>query len=98
MNERAKNEARPVGASRFLILTLGTELYGINAMRVREIIRPTAISPVPKSPKHILGVINLRGKVLPVIDLRIKLDLPFTGQTERTCIVVIESSPDAKLI
>jgi len=97
MSERANLDPRQVGASRFLTVSLGQEVYGINAMRVREIIRPTTISPVPRSPKHILGVINLRGKVLPVLDLRIKLDLAFTGETDRTCIVVIESGKDSKL-
>jgi chemotaxis signal transduction protein len=89
MNERATTENHQA-AGRFLTITLGRELYAINALRVREIIRPIAISPVPKSLKHVLGVVNLRGKVLPVIDLRIKLDLP-APRTDHTCIVVVET-------
>jgi purine-binding chemotaxis protein CheW len=98
MSASATAERRQSGAARFLTLTLGQELYALNALRVREIIRPLPTSPVPKSPKHILGVLNLRGKIVPVIDLRIKFDLPFTGRTERTCIVVVEAGPDRKQI
>lgn len=76
---------------RFLTLTLGQELYGLDVMSVREIIRPLDISPVPKAPPHVLGVVNLRGKIIPIVDLRIKFDLEFTGRTERTCIVVVQT-------
>jgi purine-binding chemotaxis protein CheW len=90
-------EHRLAGAGRFLSLTLGKELYALNALRVREIIRPHVISPVPKSPKHLLGVMNLRGKIVPVMDLRVKFELTFTGRTDRTCIVVVETGADLKL-
>lgn len=93
----AAAKSRSAAANRFLTLTLGEELYGLDAMRVREIIRPLDISPVPNSPRHLLGVINLRGKIVPIIDLRIRFNLQFTGQTDRTCIVVVESGPSAKL-
>jgi purine-binding chemotaxis protein CheW len=98
MSAIATAERRQAGTARFLTLTLGQELYALNALRVREIIRPVATSPVPKSPKHVLGVINLRGKIVPVVDLRIKFDLPFAGRTERTCIVVVEAGPELKQI
>jgi purine-binding chemotaxis protein CheW len=98
MSVIATVERRQSGAARFLTLTLGQELYALNALRVREIIRPVATSPVPKSPKHLLGVMNLRGKIVPVVDLRIKFDLAFTGRTERTCIVVVEAGPHLKQI
>lgn len=78
-------------ANRFLTVTLGHESYALSATNVREIIRPVEISPVPRSPKHLLGVINLRGKIIPVVDLRIRFDLEFTGRTERTCIVVVQT-------
>ncbi len=81
----------PTAATRFLTVTLGTETYAISALNVREIIRPLDISPVPRTAPHLLGVINLRGKIVPVIDLRMKFGLPFTGRTERTCIVVAQT-------
>jgi purine-binding chemotaxis protein CheW len=76
--------------TRVLTLTLGRELYALNVLSVREIIRPLDISPVPRAPAEYLGVVNLRGKIVPVIDLRIKFGLEFTGRTERTCIVVVQ--------
>src|SRR3954468_9776129 len=81
----------PAAAHRFLTVTLGDELYAFPALNVREILRPPEISPVPKAPAHLLGVTNLRGKIIPVVDLRIRFGLPFTGQTERTCIVVVQT-------
>ena len=48
------------------------------------------ITPVPKMPEHVRGVINLRGKVIPVIDLRIKLDLPSAEATDKTCVIVLD--------
>jgi purine-binding chemotaxis protein CheW len=91
----AKSRAKAV-ANRFLTLTLGDELYALSALRVREIIRPIEVSPVPQAPPHVLGVINLRGKVVPIVDLRIKFGLEFTGRTDRTCIVVVESGRENK--
>lgn len=84
------------GFTRYLTLTLGRELYAIHALRVREIIRPLEVSPVPNSPKHLLGMVNLRGKIVPVVDLRIKFQLEFTGRTDRTCIVVVESGAEKR--
>src|SRR5436189_2031272 len=84
-------ERKTVPAKRVLTLALGKERYALNVMSVREIIRPMDISPVPRAPAEFLGVINLRGKIIPVIDLRIKFGLEFTGRTERTCIVVVQT-------
>ena len=76
---------------RALSLTLGNEVYAIDVLTVREIIRPMEISPVPRMPAEFLGVINLRGKIVPVVDLRIKFGLKFTGHSGRTCIVVVQT-------
>jgi purine-binding chemotaxis protein CheW len=84
-----KKNARAI--LRVLTLRLGKELYAIDVLNVREIIRPMEISPVPRAAAEFLGVINLRGKIVPVINLRIKLGLDFSGPTERTCIVVVQS-------
>jgi purine-binding chemotaxis protein CheW len=80
---------RKSAAKRVLTLSLGKERYALDVMSVREIIRPIDISPVPRAPTEFLGVINLRGKIIPVVDLRIKFGLEFTGRTDRTCIVVV---------
>lgn len=97
MNSGATREKKNSAANRVLTLTLGKECYALNVLNVREIIRPLDISPVPRAPAEFLGVINLRGKIVPVIDLRIKFGLEFTGRTDRTCIVVVqtESHPGA---
>jgi purine-binding chemotaxis protein CheW len=91
MSQSATTDKKTNGTSRVLTLTLGKELYAVNVLDVREIIRPLDISPVPRAPAEFLGVINLRGKIVPVVDLRIKFGLAFTGRTERTCIVVVQT-------
>ena len=92
MSSGSSVEKKAGGATtRALTLTLGKELYALDVLNVREIIRPMEISPVPRAPAEYLGVINLRGKIVPVIDLRIKFGLEFTGRTERTCIIVVQS-------
>ncbi|MSU60925.1 MAG: purine-binding chemotaxis protein CheW [Pedosphaera sp.] len=77
-------------AGKHLTFRLGNESYGIAVLKIREIIRLTAITAVPKMPTYIKGVINLRGKVIPVVDLRIKFGLPEAESNERTCIVVVQ--------
>jgi len=59
-------------------------------LKVREIIKVMDITQVPQVPAHVRGVINLRGKVIPVIDLRLKFGLPSQAYTERTCIIVVD--------
>lgn len=81
-------------AGKYLTFVLGNECYGIHGLRVREIIRMVDITPVPQMPAYVKGVINLRGKVIPVIDLRVKFALAKTDITERTCIVVVQIPGD----
>ncbi len=75
---------------RYLTFQLGQESYGIAVMRVREIIRMTEVTGVPQLPSHIKGVINLRGKIIPILDLRCRFELSRIEDTERTCIVVVQ--------
>ena len=75
---------------KFLTFTLGNEEYGVPVLKVREIIKVMDITQVPQVPDYVLGVINLRGKVIPVIDLRRKFGFPATEHTERTCIIVVD--------
>lgn len=91
MSNSATTEKKSPIANRVLTLTLGKELYAMSVLNVREIIRPLDISPVPRAPAEFLGVINLRGKIVSVVDLRIKFGLEFTGRTDRTCIIVVQT-------
>jgi purine-binding chemotaxis protein CheW len=84
---------------KYLTFALSGEEYGISILKVKEIIGIMAITPVPQTPGYVKGVINLRGKVIPVIDLRLKFDMESIDYTERTCIIVVEiSSGDRKIL
>jgi purine-binding chemotaxis protein CheW len=78
------------GVGKYLTFVVGREEYGLPVLKVREIIKVMDITHVPQVPDHVLGVINLRGKVIPVIDLRRKFGCPAQDHTERTCIIVAE--------
>lgn len=75
---------------KYLTFTLGRETYGVPVLAVREIIRLCPITPVAAMPPHVRGVINLRGKVIPLVDLRLRFGLPATEEHDRTCIVVTQ--------
>lgn len=77
-------------AGKYLTFDLAEEEYGLEILRVREIIGMMDITPVPRTPDFVLGVINLRGKVIPVADLRLKFGLPYKEPDERTCVIVVE--------
>jgi purine-binding chemotaxis protein CheW len=77
-------------AGKYLTFVLGVEEYGIEILKVREIIGVMDITPVPRTPHYIKGVINLRGKVIPVIDLRLKFDMEEKEYTNETCIIVVD--------
>jgi len=75
---------------RYLTFRLGRESYGLPVLGVREIIRPCPITPVPRMPDYIKGVVNLRGKVIPILDLRAKFQLSTRNYGERACIIVVQ--------
>lgn len=77
-------------AGRYLTFSLGAESFGLPVLNVREIIRLCPITPVPRMPEYIKGVINLRGTVIPVLDLRAKFQMPVTAYGERACIIVVQ--------
>jgi purine-binding chemotaxis protein CheW len=77
-------------AGKYLTFILGSESYGIAVIKVREIIRPINITLVPQMPVFVKGVINLRGKMIPIVDLRLKFELAEAKDTERMCIVVVQ--------
>jgi purine-binding chemotaxis protein CheW len=81
---------RQAMVGKYLTFALGPEEYGLPVLRVREIIKIMDITAVPQVPSYVKGVINLRGKVIPVIDLRLKFGFAEQAYTERTSIVVVE--------
>lgn len=80
---------RRVAGGKFLTFFLAKEEYGIEILKVQEIIGTMAITPVPRTPDHLRGVINLRGKIIPVVDLRLKLGLP--AAEGQNCIIVVRA-------
>ena len=78
--------------SKFLTFFLAEEEYGIEIIKVQEIIGLLPITRVPQTPQYVRGVINLRGRVIPVIDLRSKFNLPPVPATPETCIIVVEAN------
>jgi len=76
---------------KFLTFFLDDEEYGFEILKVQEIIGMMSVTPVPQTPPFVQGVINLRGKVIPIIDLRLKFAMPAVPQTEETCIIVVRA-------
>ena len=90
---QVKEEMENAGTGRggkYLTFTMADEEYGISILKIKEIIGMMRITTVPQTPDFIKGVINLRGKVIPVIDLRLRFCIEAMEYTERTCIIVIE--------
>jgi purine-binding chemotaxis protein CheW len=83
---------------KYLTFSLAGEEYGIGILKVKEIIGMMPITIVPQTPPYIKGVINLRGKVIPVIDLRLKFMMTAADYTERTCIIVVEITTAGRTI
>ncbi len=80
---------------KYLTFSLASEEYGISILKIKEIIGMMPITSVPQTPEYIKGVVNLRGKVIPVMDLRLRFSMPAMDYTERTCIIVVENSGQA---
>lgn len=93
MTDERTNTAEDVNDEvlQWVTYRLGEETYGINVMQVQEVLRYTEIAPVPGAPDYVLGIINLRGNVVTVIDTRARFGLPPTETTDNTRIVIIES-------
>lgn len=79
-----------VAAGKYLTFGLGGESYGIPILKVREIIKLIPVTAIPQMPPYIKGVLNLRGRIIPVVDMRIKFDMNASENTDRTCIVVVQ--------
>jgi len=87
-----------IKAGKYLTFKLAEEDYGISLLKVREIIGMMPITSVPRTPEFVKGVINLRGKVIPVTDLRLRFGMPESAYTDRTCIIVVEIRTDASTV
>ncbi len=77
-------------AGKYLTFALGPEEYGLEIMKVREIIGYINVTSVPQTPDHVTGVINLRGKVIPIINLRSRFGMETIEATDEACIIVVE--------
>ena len=88
MDQAVKEMADREG--KYLTFSLAREDYGIGILKIKEIIGMLPITTVPQTPEYVKGVINLRGKVIPVIDLRLRFGMQEIDYTERTCIIIIE--------
>ncbi|QTA87270.1 chemotaxis protein CheW [Desulfonema magnum] len=75
---------------KYLTFTLADEEYGIGILKIKEIIGMMPVTAVPQTPDFVKGVINLRGKVIPVMDLRLRFGMDAIDYTDRTCIIVVE--------
>ncbi len=83
---------------KYLTFSLAGEEYGIGILKVKEIIGMMGVTPVPGTPDHFMGVINLRGKVIPVVDLKLRFGMEAAHYTDRTCIIVVEISPRGETV
>ena len=92
MNETLieKSESVHKKAGKYLTFGIGNEEFGLEILRVREIIGNMRMNAVPDMPDYFKGVINLRGKVIPVIDIRLKFGMCEEGHTSETCIIVVD--------
>lgn len=76
--------------NQYLTFTLGDEIFALDISSVREVLEYTTITKVPRTPEYIRGVINLRGRAVPVVDVRLKFGMPETERTVNTCIIIAE--------
>jgi purine-binding chemotaxis protein CheW len=86
--------AEELQATQYLTFVLDSEVFGVDVARVREILEYTTVTKVPKTEKHMRGVINLRGSVVPVVDMRVLFGLAVVDTTVDTCIIVMEVVAD----
>ena len=91
-------DSNTVSSQQYVTFSLGEELFGVVVSRTREILSLTPVTKVPQTPEYLLGVINLRGQVVPVVDMRLKLGLTAGADTEDTCIIVVDVQIDGEVI
>jgi purine-binding chemotaxis protein CheW len=96
MDQAVKAMANREG--KYLTFVLAGEEYGIGILKVKEIIGIMQITTVPQTPVYMKGVINLRGKVIPIVDLRVKFGIEAMEYTEKTCIIVVEVASNGQKV
>ncbi len=90
LTEHKNSPSIAAKGGKYLTFQLGKEIYGIEILKVQEIIGMMTVTHIPRTPSFVRGVINLRGKVIPVIELRNKFEMQGLEDTERTCIIVVQ--------
>lgn len=85
-------------AGKYLTFRLGEEDYGLEILKVQEIIGMQEITGIPRTPDFVKGVINLRGKVIPVVDLRLKFGMPEAEISRKTCIIVVQITQETEKV
>jgi len=93
-----KDQVTKINEGKYLTFSLEAEEYGIAIVKVKEITQMLSVTPVPHTPPYVKGVVNLRGKVIPVMDLRIRFNMPEIEYSDRTCIIVVEIYVDDEVI
>ncbi len=96
MDQAVKATAEKEG--KYLTFSMADEEYGIGILKIKEIIGMMPITTVPRTPEFVKGVVNLRGKVIPVIDLRLRFGIDSIDYTDRTCIIVVEMEGTAETV
>jgi len=89
-NQDDVDHGSTIAGGKFLTFALAGEDYGIEILKVQEIIGIMNITPIPRTPDYVKGVMNLRGKIIPIVDLRTKFEMEAQEQTEETCIIVVQ--------
>lgn len=95
---REQQESLAHLAGKYLTFLLGEESYGLGILKVQEIIGMQSITRIPRTPDYVRGVINLRGKVIPVIDLRLRFAMEEAEVSRKTCIIVVQVSKEESSI
>lgn len=90
LREQLQEEVEDTQSGKFLVFSMGKEFYGLDIKYVTEIIGVQAITEVPGQPHYVMGIINLRGKIIPVVDVRVLFNKDKRDYDERTCTVVVE--------
>jgi purine-binding chemotaxis protein CheW len=74
---------------KYLTFSLEPEIYGLEILKIQEIIGMTELTQLPKAPEYLAGIMNLRGKIIPIVDLRVKFGFPNRNYTETSCIIIV---------
>jgi purine-binding chemotaxis protein CheW len=88
-------ETQAVSPGQFLTFALGSEVFAVEIAKVREVLESTGVTDIPRTPAHMKGVINLRGRAVPVVDMRRKLGMRPSEPTVDTCIIILEVASGA---